>query len=166
MNQLENEIQRARNLHPKAESARLEKAIAEIALLIRDSPDTSGGVQLRRFLWSLYNMHHLVNLWDFASRVGGELAEPVSEIIRAALAGELREENVKQGLILSGEMERWDAAATSGEALESIEDAERSLISAVRRIPPCQEHTELVRTLGALAKLRSDLRASHIIDAN
>jgi hypothetical protein len=165
MNQLENESQRARNLHP-TESARLEKAIAEIALLIRDSPDTSGGVQLRRFLWSLYNMHHLVNLWDFASRVGGELAEPVSEIIRAALAGELREEDVKQGLILSGEMERWDAAAKNGEALESIEDAERSLISAVRRIPPCQEHTELVRTLGALARLRSDLRAAHKIDSN
>ena len=111
-------------------------------------------------------MHHLVNLWDFASRVGGELAEPVSEIIRAALAGELREEDVKQGLILSGEMERWDAVSTNGEALESIEDAERSLISAVRRIPPCQEHTELVRTLGTLARLWSDLRAAHKIDSN
>lgn len=105
-------------------------------------------------------MHHLVNLWDFASRVGGELAEPVSEIIRAALAGELREVDVKQGLLLAGEMERWDSTAPSGEAVESIEDAERSLSSAVRRIPPCQEHAELVRTLGALARLRSDVRAA------
>ena len=106
-------------------------------------------------------MHHLVNLWDLASRVGGELAEPVAEIIRAALAGEIRESDVKQGLVLAGEMERWDAVATSGDVLECVEDAERALISAVRRIPPCQEHTELVRTLGALARVRSDVRAAH-----
>ena len=93
---------------PKAESTRFEQAITEVAHLIRESLDTSGGVQLRRFLWSLYNMHHMVNLWDFASRVGGELAAPVSEIIRAALAGDLREDDVKRGLILAGEMERWD----------------------------------------------------------
>ena len=144
---------------PKPCSLRNQQAIAEIALLIRDSPDTSGGVQLWRFLWSLYNMHHVVNLWDLASRVGGQLAEPVSEIIRAALAGELRETDVKQGLALSGEMEWWDATAPNGDALECMDDAERLLISAVRRIPPCQEHTELVRTLGALTRLRSDVRS-------
>ncbi len=150
---------------PKTCPTSIEKAITEVAFLIRDSPETSGGVQLRRFLWSLYNMHHLVNLWDLASRVGGELAEPVSEIIRAALAGELREADVKQGLLLAGEMERWDSAAPSGEAMECMDDAERSLISAVRRIPPCQEHTELVRTLGALARVRSDVRAAHKIES-
>ena len=156
-----NEIQGEAQPQPNIKSARLQQAITEVALVIRDSPDTSGGVQLRRFLWSLYNMHHLVNLWDLASRVGGELAEPVSEIIRAALAGELRESDVKQGLVLAGEMERWDAVAPSGDVLECVEDAERALISAVRRIPPCQEHTELVRTLGTLSRLRSDVRAAH-----
>ncbi len=150
---------------PKTCSIRIERAITEIALLIRGSPDTSGGVQLRRFLWSLYNMHHLVNLWDFASRVGGDLAEPIWEIIRAALAGELRESDVKQGLVLAGEMERWDASAPSVDVLECLEDAERSLISAVRRIPPCQEHTALVRTLGALARVRSGVRAAHKIES-
>lgn len=154
------EIQSEARPQPKFKSARLQQAITEVALVIQHSPDTSGGVQLRRFLWSLYNMHHLVNLWDFASRVGGELAEPVSEIIRAALAGELREEDVKQGLLLAGEMERWDSTAPSGDVLECLEDAERALISAVRRIPPCQEHTELVRLVGNLAKLRSELRSA------
>ena len=147
-------------MRPNPAPTRFQQAITEIALLIRESPDTSGGVQLRRFLWSLYNMHHLVNLWDLASRVGGELAEPVAEIIRAALAGELRETDVKQGLVLAGEMERWDATAPNGDVLECVEDAERSLISAVRRIPPCQEHTELVQALGELARLRSDIRAA------
>lgn len=160
MRQIANTNQRELPLRPNPAPARFQQAITEIALLIRDSPDTSGGVQLRRFLWSLYNMHHLVNLWDLASRVGGELAEPVSEIIRAALAGELRESDVKQGLLLAGEMERWDATAPGGEAMECMDDAEQSLISAVRRIPPCKEHTELVRTLGALSRLRFDLRAA------
>ena len=144
----------------RSESAPFQTAITEIANLIRESPDTSGGVQLRRFLWSLYNMHHMVNLWDLASRVGGELAAPVAEIVRAALAGELREEDVKQGLITAGEMERWDTSAPNSEVLECVDDAERLLISAVRRIPPCQEHTELVRMVGNLAKLRSELRSA------
>ena len=148
-------------MRPNPVPTRFQQAITEIALVIRDSPDTSGGVQLRRFLWSLYNMHHLLNLWDLASRVGGELAEPVSEIIRAALAGELREDDVKRGLLLAGEMDRWDATKPSRDVCECIEDAERSLTSAVRRIPPCQEHTELVRMLGTLADLRSDVRAAH-----
>lgn len=161
MRQIEDEKQRMLPLRPNPAPARSQLAITEIALLIRESPDTSGGVQLRRFLWSLYNMHHLVNLWDLASRVGGELAEPVSEIIRAALAGELCESDVKHGLVLAGEMERWDAVAPSGDLLEIVEDAERSLISAVRRIPPCQEHTELVRMLGAVSRMRSDVRAAH-----
>ena len=165
MRQIENANRRELSLRPNPAPARFQQAITEIALLIRDSPDTSGGVQLRRFLWSLYNTHHLVNLWDLASRVGGELAEPVSEIIRAALAGELRETDVKQGLILAGEMERWDAAAPIGDVLECVEDVERFLISAVRRIPPSQEHTELVQALGELARLRSDVRAAHKIES-
>lgn len=141
---------------PKTCSIRFAQAFTEIALVIRDSPDTSGGVQLRRFLWSLYNMHHTVNLWDFASRVGSELAEPVSEIIRAALAGELCEDDVKKGLLLAGEMERWDYTKPSREVCECIEDAERSLISAVRRLPPCQEHTDLVRAIKILSEVRSE----------
>ena len=160
MRQFANVNQTELQLHPNPASTRFQQAITEIAFLIRDSPDTSGGVQLRRFLWSLYNMHHLVNLWDLASRVGGELAEPVSEIIRAALAGELRESDVKRGLVLAGEMERGDSAAPSGDVLECLGDAERALTSAIRRIPPSQEHTELVRMLGTLAGLRSDVRAA------
>lgn len=156
MNQFRNEFIGGVELQRKPESSRFEQAIAEIAMLIRESPDTSGGVQLRRFLWSLYNMHHTVNLWDFASRVGSELAEPVSEIIRAALAGELREDDVKKGLLLAGEMERWDSTKPNREVCECIEDAERSLISAVRRLPPCQEHTELVRMAKILSEVRSE----------
>lgn len=165
MRQIANVNQRELQLRPNPAPTRFQQAITEIALLIRDSPDTSGGVQLRRFLWSLYNMHHLVNLWDLVSRVGGELAEPVAEIIRAALVGELRETDVRQGLLLAGEMERWDAAAPDGNVLECLEDAERSLISAIRRIAPCQEHTELVQTLGILSRLRSDVRAVHKIES-
>ena len=130
MKQIENANRRELSPRPNPAPARFQQAITEIALLIRDSPDTSGGVQLRRFLWSLYNMHHLVNLWDLASRVGGELAEPVSAIIRAALAGELREDDVKRGLVLAGEMERWDAAAPSGDVFECVEDAVRSAVVA------------------------------------
>ena len=144
-------------LKSQPESSRFKQSITQIASLIRDSPDSSGGVQLRRFLWSLYNMHHMVNLWDFASRVGCEFAEPVAEILRAALAGELCEDDVKQGLLLAGEMERWDETSPSRDICDCIEDAERYLHSALRRTPPCHEHTELARMQKALAKLRTEI---------
>ena len=47
----------------RSQKERVDQALAGIALTIRDGPDTAGGVQLRRFLWSVYNMHHFVNLW-------------------------------------------------------------------------------------------------------
>ncbi len=42
---------------------RIERALNGIAATIKEGPDTGSGVQLRRFLWSLYNQQHLINLW-------------------------------------------------------------------------------------------------------
>ncbi len=38
-------------------------ALDRIVDVIRESPETHGGPELRRFLWSLFNGHHVLNLW-------------------------------------------------------------------------------------------------------
>jgi hypothetical protein len=38
-------------------------ALSTIATSIKEGPETGSGVQLRRCLWSLYNMRRTVNLW-------------------------------------------------------------------------------------------------------
>lgn len=142
------------------ETTQHELAISRIANLIREAPDTSGGVQLRRFLWSLYNLHHMVNLWDFASRVSGDLAEPVADIIRAALAGDLQELDVKRGLMIAGEIPRWDTEPSPGTALEELQNAQSSLTRAIRSIPPSYTHTELVRVAREIEHRIAEVRLS------
>ena len=137
-----------------------EQAITRIASVIRESPDTSGGVQLRRLLWSLYNMHHLVNLWDFASRVGGDLAEPVAEVMHAALTGRLQESDVKRGLLVAGEMQRWDQNPAPGSVMEDLDNAHQSLVRAIRKVPPSDTHTELVRIHRQIEERLSQMRSS------
>lgn len=139
---------------PQPEPTCHERAISQLARLIKDSPDTSGGVQLRKFLWSLYNMHHAVNLWTFASRIGEDLAEPVADILRAALAGELQESDVKRGLLLAGEFGRWDATAPDNDTAARVEEAIQALSAAALRTPPCYEHVEFQRILHQLERLR------------
>ncbi len=107
--------------------SRHEQALTRIAQAIRCSPDTGGGVQLRRFLWSLYNMHHLVNLWTLVSRLDQPHSELVAEVLTAALVGNLKEADIKRALLVSGEMERWDRERPSNEVFEGLDQAEQSL---------------------------------------
>jgi hypothetical protein len=139
-------------------------SIDRIAEFIKDSPDTSGGVQLRRFLWSLYNMHHMVNLWNLVSRLSGEPAECVTDVLQSALNGELTETEIKQALLASGEMARWDQSFVDDEICERLDEAQRALEGAIRNLPPSYEHTELVRLsrkleelTGAISSQRKDL---------
>jgi hypothetical protein len=64
----------------RAEKKSEDRALAGIALTIKEGPDTGGGMQLRRFLWSLYNMHHLVNLWRLTAELDHERSGWVAEV--------------------------------------------------------------------------------------
>ena len=127
---------------------RHQVALAQIADCIRDSPDTGGGVQLRRFLWSLYNQHHVVNLWTMVSRLDHERSVLVSEVLSAALVGNLQESDIQRALFAAGEMKRWDETLPDTEALRRLEEVESILGVLVRSVPPSQAHTDLVSLLG------------------
>lgn len=142
---------------PSPERPKHEIAISKIALSIRECPDTSGGVQLRRFLWSLYNQQHLINCWDLASRLSSEFANPVAEILRASIAGELTENDIKRGLLAAGEMDRWDETLPEESAIALMEDASKRLITILTKTPPCYEHVEVTRILRSLETLKDEL---------
>lgn len=138
--------------------SRHEQALTRIAHAIRENPDTGGGVQLRRFLWSLYNMHHLVNLWTLVTRLDQPHSELVAKVLTAALVGDLKEADIKRALLVSGEMERWDRERPSNEALEGLAQAQQFVEGLVKTIPPSRAHTELVCLLRDLAEVNSALR--------
>lgn len=145
-------------MQPQITPSRHEQALTKIAACIRDCPDTGGGVQLRRFLWSLYNQHHLVNLWTLVNQLDRERSALVSEVLNAALVGNLQENDLKRALLVAGEMDRWDEIQPDGESQRRLEEAERLVTELVRSVPPSRAHTELVSLLRRIADVRNEWR--------
>lgn len=50
----------------------LGQSLANIAASILEGPETHSGQQLRRFLWSLFNGHHVLNLWTLKGVLDSE----------------------------------------------------------------------------------------------
>jgi hypothetical protein len=128
-------------------ASRHEMTLARLARVLRDNPDTGGGVQLRQFLWSLYNMHHVVNLWTLVRRLDGETAGWAAEVMDAALRGELKESEVKKALVLSGELERWPREQPPGQVQVRLEEARGLVEGLLSRVPPGPAHAELAGLL-------------------
>lgn len=146
-------------MQPQLTPSRPEQALTKIAQCIRDCPDTGGGVQLRRFLWSLYNQHHLLNLWTLVSRLDSERSALVNEVLTAALVGNLKEDDIKRALLAAGEMTRWDETRPSSETLRRLEESESIVADLVRSLPPSRAHTDLVSLLRRFADVRGELSA-------
>ncbi len=142
-----------------------EQALTRIAHAIRDNPDTGGGVQLRRFLWSLYNMHNLVNLWTLVSRLDHPHSQLVSYVLSAALVGNLKEADIKRALQISGEMDRWDQEHPANEILDRFDRAQQAVEDLVKTVPPSRAHTELVGLLRSFAEAKAAIRESSALFA-
>lgn len=143
----------------RADKQRIERALMGIAATIKEGPGTGSGVQLRRFLWALYNQHHLVNLWRMTAVLDSKRAGWVSEAFAGALVGSLKEDDLKRALLASGEMERWDQVRPDNETLEKLDEAERIVSELVRRTPPSHAHTELADLLSRFAAVKREIRA-------
>lgn len=142
----------------RIEKQRLDQALTGIADTIREGPDTHSGVQLRRFLWSLYNGHHLVNLWRMTCVLDSKRSAWITEVFAGAFVGSLKEDDIKGALRVAGEMERWDEVHPSGDHLETIQDAERAIESVVRMLPPSRAHTELKHARESLWEAQNAIR--------
>ena len=142
----------------RADHQRIERALTGIAATIKEGPDTGSGVQLRRFLWSLYNQHHLVNLWRMTAVLDSKRAGWVSEAFAGAFVGVLKEDDIKRALLAAGEMARWDQVQPSDEHLEKLAEAERHIEAVLRTLPPSNAHTRFHAARKALWDAQDALR--------
>ncbi len=142
----------------RAEKKSADQALAGIALTIKEGPETGGGMQLRKFLWSLYNMHHVVNLWRLTADLDNERAGWVAEIFAGALNGLIKEKDVKRALEAAGEMKRWDMEQPSDNVLAELQDAENIIVGLMRKAPPSRTHTVLVSLQRRIAEAKQELR--------
>lgn len=81
---------------------------------------TGGGRRLRQFVWSLWNGHHLINLFDLSSGLDSRLSESVIVVFRAAMVGALKEDSMRSLLKNSGEFTRWEAARAATPEAEEV----------------------------------------------
>lgn len=145
-------------MEPQMTLSRHEEALTKIAQCIRECPDTGGGVQLRRLLWSLYNQHHVVNLWTLGNRLDSDRKALASEVLAAALVGNLTEKQLKHALVLAGEMARWEETQPGSEAEQRLDEVEGMISALVRSVPPCRAHTDLVLLQRRIVEVKSDWR--------
>jgi len=136
----------------------VDLALGGIALAVRDEPDSACGTQLRRFLWSLYNMHHLVNLWRLAAELDHERAAWVAEVLAGMASGLVKDADLTRTLQTAGEMDRWEKEHPEDEVRVRLQEAEDVVTGLVRKIPPSRAHTVLAALLRNIAEAQRELR--------
>lgn len=88
----------------------LRVALDTITTALAHHWSTGGGTRLRRFIWSLWNGWHLVNLFDLCSGLDYQLGDAVLVVFRAQMVGALSEDQKRLVLARSGEFARWEEA--------------------------------------------------------
>ena len=100
---------KARKVRQEAISqADLDNAIMLITETLRTGWDTSGGRQLQRFVWSLWNSFHLIKVDYLSHALGAQLSNAVILLFRAAMWDVLTEAQKRRILTESGEFARWE----------------------------------------------------------
>ncbi len=61
-------------------------ALDRIVDVIREAPERACGRELRGFLWSLFNAHHVMNLWGLRDDLGPQRGAGVTEVFTAWMA--------------------------------------------------------------------------------
>lgn len=136
----------------------VETSLTRLADSIREGPETHSGQQLRRFLWSLYNSHHVLNLWQLKGVLDGQHNEWVTEVFTGAMQGFLSEDTLRRALTWSGEMARWDTIQLSSPESTRLDEAVTTINELLRRSPPGHPHSWLTRAQSHLFEAQESLK--------
>ncbi len=130
-----------------------EEALKNIATSIRESPDTHSGQHLRRFVWSIWNGHHALNLWRMKDVLDSNNRTAVREVFTAWFDGHIGEEALREALIASGEMDRWDTVRLRAPEQRRVADAIDAVTDLINTTPPGAPSRELTRANGLLRQV-------------
>lgn len=139
------EIQRREDRRQAAQAA-----LAVLTDAIAQHSDTHSGVHLRRFLWSLYNGHHALNLWRLKDVLDSRHNAAVVEVFTAWMQGHVTEDALRHALTSSGEMDRWDTVTLGPKDRERLDDALSAVTDLLITVPPGHPSVELTRAHGLL----------------
>lgn len=125
-------------------------ALDRIVDVIRETPETHGSPELRRFLWSLFNGHHVLNLWRLRQELDSQRGTWVTEVFTAWMDGLVPDDFLRRSLSDSGEMERWGTARLSTAERGCLEKALDAVCEILRSTPPGVAHSALTCAMALL----------------
>jgi len=135
-----------------------DRSLRTITENIRDFPETHSGQQLRRFLWSLYNGYHVLNLWKLKDVLDSQNNKAVTEVLTAWMQGHVPESSLRRALTDSGEMARWDSVHLTSADKDRLEAARDVVNDLLRSTLPGNPQTHLAKAEGLLREVVDHLR--------
>jgi hypothetical protein len=144
---------RARMEQDESRTAKAVAALGTIAESIAQHPDTHSGQHLRRFVWSIWNGHHALNLWRMKDVLDSNNREAVREVFNAWMDGYVSDAAIRQALFASGEMDRWDTVRLRAPEQRRVADALDAVTDLINSTPPGAPSRELTRANGLLRQV-------------
>jgi hypothetical protein len=129
------------------------EALQKIATSIREHPDTHSGQHLRRFVWSIWNGHHALNLWRMNDVLDSQHNSWVTEVFTAWMQGFVSETAIRTALFDSGEMDRWDTVRLRAPEQRRVAEALDAVTDLINATPPGAPSRELTRANGLLRQV-------------
>jgi len=142
-----------------------EDALQNLATSIREHPDTHSGQHLRRFVWSLFNGNHAINLWRMKDVLDPQQNAWVTEVFTAWMQGFVPEATIRSALLDSGEMDRWDTVRLRAPEQKRLVDALDAVTDLLNTVPPGAPVPHLTRTNGLLRQAMDLLRQAGKLSA-
>ncbi len=135
-----------------------EEALQILATSIRDNPDSHGGQHLRRFVWSIFNGNHALNLWRMKDVLDPQQNAWVTEVFTAWMQGFVPEASIRRALFESGEMDRWDTVRLRAPEQKRLIEAFDAVTDLLNSTPPGEPIPHLTRANGLLRQVVDLLR--------
>ena len=159
LNEFAREMQRVEERKESVPPDKLNEALETITNYLKTGWSTGGGRRLRQFVWSLWNGHHLINLYDLSSGLDGRLTDAVIVVFNAAMVDALSEDQKRRVLKDSGELARWEqASAETPEDEEVLYPPFPMSTDTLRRVAHSAEHGD--------GRIEQQRRAEHAREAN
>lgn len=114
------EMRRVQERKKSVSPENLQEALDTITDYLASGWSTGGGRRLRQFVWSLWNTHHPINLYDLSSGLDGRLTDAVIVVFHAAMVDALSEDQKRRVLKESGEFARWEQASAATPETEEV----------------------------------------------
>ncbi|MHB1309905.1 MAG: hypothetical protein ACYDC1_19860 [Limisphaerales bacterium] len=135
-----------------------EEALQSIATSIRERPDTHSGQHLRRFVWSIFNGNHALNLWRMKDVLDSQHNAWVTQVFTAWMQGFVSEDAIRNALFDSGEMDRWDTVRLRAPEQKRLVEAFDAVAELLNAVPPSAPVTQWTRAIGLLRQTLDCLR--------